>query len=85
MRRLLISFSIILILIFISSSYAFGDQKLQNIPRITVKDIQRLMAIGAKVLFVYSGYEVDKIVCGSLYMPYTRLGFYYKSASFNKK
>ena len=40
-------------------------------PRYTADRIQELLLAGEKMVFIYAGYEVDEIVCGSLYLPYT--------------
>lgn len=42
-----------------------------NVPRITAKEVKALMMAGEKILFVYAGYKVNEIVCGSLVIPYT--------------
>lgn len=75
-RRLVILFSFILILF--NSTYAIGAQKwwhkwsnFPNVPRITVEKVQQLMNRGEKVIFIYTGYKVKEVVCGSLYIPYT--------------
>ena len=42
-----------------------------NVPRITAKEVKNLMLSGEKIVFVYTGYKVKKVVCGSLIIPYT--------------
>jgi hypothetical protein len=75
MKRIII-IPIFLILILIST-VAYGQEWWQTwdnypkVPRITAKEVKNLMLAGEKMVFVYAGYEVDKIVCGSLYIPYT--------------
>lgn len=44
--------------------------------RITAEQVKSLQLAGEKVLFVYSGYEGgegDRIVCGSLVIPYNKV------------
>ncbi len=40
-------------------------------PRIMPEKVRELMMAGEKVVFVYAGYDVDTVLCGSLYLPYT--------------
>ena len=42
-----------------------------NVPRISAKQVKQLMLAGEKVVFVYSGYKVKEVVCGSFIIPYT--------------
>lgn len=44
-----------------------------KVPRITAKEVKNLMLAGEKIVFVYAGYEVDQVVCGSYYIPYTKV------------
>ena len=69
---------IILCFIFLSPVYAQKAQKwwqkwdnFPDVPRITGPEVQKLMLRGERMVFVYAGYEVDDVVCGSLYIPYT--------------
>jgi len=61
------------------SNVSYGQQWWQKwdgnpkVPRITAKEVKNLMLAGEKVVFVYAGYEVDKVVCGSFYIPYTKV------------
>ena len=53
-----------------------GWQKWDNfpkVPKITAKEVKNLMLAGEKIVFVYAGYEVDQVVCGSYYIPYTKV------------
>lgn len=75
MKRIIITLmSLILILI---STVAYGQEWWQTwevypkVPRITAKEVKRLMLSGEKMVFVYAGYEIDKIVCSSFFIPYT--------------
>lgn len=40
-------------------------------PRYTADRIQDLVLAGEKMVFIYAGYETGKVVCGSIYLPYT--------------
>ncbi|MGE4559144.1 MAG: hypothetical protein AB7E77_03000 [Desulfobulbus sp.] len=42
-----------------------------NVQRMTAEQIQELLVAGEKMVFIYAGYKTDKIVCGSMYLPYT--------------
>lgn len=33
--------------------------------------VKRMLKNGEKMVFVYAGYDVDKVLCGSVYLPYT--------------
>ena len=66
----------ILLIISITSSANAQEwwQKWDNypkVPRITAKEVKQLMLANEKIVFVYAGYEVDQVVCGSFYIPYT--------------
>ncbi len=39
-------------------------------PRIMPNEVKKLMMAGEKMVFVYTGFDVEKVVCGSLYIPY---------------
>jgi hypothetical protein len=72
---------IILCLIFSSPIHAQKDKKWwekwdpypkdPKVPRITAKQVKNLMLAGEKIVFVYAGYKVNEVVCGSFYVPYT--------------
>lgn len=75
MKRIMIML-IFLILILISTVAGAQEwwQKWDNfpkVPRITAKEVKQLMLSGEKIAFVYAGYEVDDVLCGSFYIPYT--------------
>jgi hypothetical protein len=61
------------------SQFAYAQewwQKWDNypkVPRITAKEVKNLMLAGEKIVFVYAGYEIDQVVCGSYYIPYTKV------------
>ena len=40
-------------------------------PRYTAARIQDLLLADEKMVFIYAGYETDRVVCGSIYLPYT--------------
>lgn len=43
-------------------------------PTITADRVKYMMLGGEKkIVFVYAGYWVDEIVCGSFYIPYTKV------------
>ncbi len=42
-----------------------------KVPEITAKMAKDLLLSGEKAVFVYAGYDVPEMVCGSLYIPYT--------------
>lgn len=42
-----------------------------NVQRMTADQVKKLMVAGEKIVFIYAGYKADKIVCGSMYLPYT--------------
>jgi hypothetical protein len=44
-----------------------------KVPRISAQEAKQLILAGEKVVFVYAGYEVDEVVCGSFYIPYTQV------------
>lgn len=39
--------------------------------RMTADQVQELLVAGEKMVLIYAGYKTDKIVCGSMYLPYT--------------
>jgi len=61
------------------SNVSYGEEWWQTwdsypkVPRITAKEVKTLMLAGEKIVFVYAGYEVDQVVCGSFYIPYTKV------------
>ncbi len=40
-------------------------------PRIMPDMVKRIVNTGAKMVFVYAGYDVPTTLCGSIYIPYT--------------
>ncbi len=44
-----------------------------TVPKITAGEVKTMMLAGEKIAFVYAGYRVDEIVCGSFYIPYTKV------------
>lgn len=79
MKKKAILFTMMLMAI---SVYTFGGektwwQKFSNFPkddkapRIMPDQVKRMLKAGEKMVFVYAGYDVDKILCGSMYLPYT--------------
>jgi hypothetical protein len=41
--------------------------------RISAKEVMQLQLRGERMMFVYGGYEVDEIVCGSHIIPYNKI------------
>ena len=41
-----------------------------KVPRITASEVKQIVLSGQKAIFVYSGYEVREMVCGSLIITY---------------
>ena len=44
-----------------------------TVPKITAGEVKTMMLAGEKIVFVYAGYAVKEIVCGSYYIPYTKV------------
>ncbi len=44
-----------------------------KVPTVTAERVKDMMLAGEKIVFVYAGYKVDEIVCGSSYIPYTKV------------
>jgi hypothetical protein len=42
-----------------------------KVPRISADLVKKIVLAKEKSLFVYSGYEIPEMVCGSLYIPYS--------------
>lgn len=40
-------------------------------PRIDANLVKKLALSGEKMAFIYAGYKTEKIICGSMYLPYT--------------
>ncbi len=67
----------------VMSAYAFGETKKpwwkefsafpgpDKAPRIMPDQVKRMLQSGEKMVFVYAGYDVEKVLCGSVYVPYT--------------
>jgi len=77
MKRIIIMLGFLILILI--SPVAHGQEWWQTwevypkVPRITAKEVKNLMLANEKIVFVYAGYEVDKVVCGSLYIPYTKV------------
>lgn len=41
-----------------------------NVPRIQAEQVKSLVRSGKKIVFIYAGYAVKEVVCGSLILPY---------------
>lgn len=74
-----ITVMLIVAMLILISNVAYAQEWWQTwdnypkVPRITAKEVKQLMMVGEKMVFVYAGYEVDQVVCGSHYIPYTRV------------
>ena len=44
-----------------------------RVPKITAGEVKTMMLAGGKIAFVYAGYAVKEVVCGSYYIPYTEV------------
>ena len=77
MRKLMVAFCFLIAILMSPPVHAQKWwEKWDNfpkVPRITAKEVKNLMLAGEKIAFVYAGYEVDQVVCGSYYIPYTRV------------
>ncbi|MEE4357867.1 MAG: hypothetical protein V2I97_15475 [Desulfococcaceae bacterium] len=72
---------LIIAIVFSANPAAAGEKKWwekwdafpkdNKAPRIMPEKVKDLIMAGEKVLFVYAGYDVDTVLCGSLYLPYT--------------
>lgn len=74
-KRIIIMLGFLISTLISNVSYAQQWwQKWDNYPRVpkkTAKEVKQMMLAGEKIVFVYAGYKVDYIVCGSFYIPYT--------------
>ena len=41
-----------------------------KVPKISAKEVKERFLAGEKMVFVYAGFEVKEVVCGSLIIPY---------------
>lgn len=77
MRRIVIMLSCLILALMSNVSYA--EQWWQKwdsfpkVPKITADRVKSMMLAGEKIAFVYAGYKVDEVVCGSFYIPYTKV------------
>ena len=78
MRKSIAAVSFLTLVCMCVHAYAQEEwwQKWDNypkVPKITASQVKQYMLSGEKIIFVYAGYEVDQVVCGSLYIPYTKV------------
>ena len=77
MKKIIIMLIFLIFTLISNGSYAQEWwQRWDNfpkVPRITAKEVKKLMLSGEKIVFVYAGYEVDQVACGSIYIPYTKV------------
>lgn len=77
MKRIIIIFSFLIFILI--SNVSYGQEWWQKwdsypkVPKVTAKQVKSMMLSGEKIIFVYAGYEVQKVVCGSFYVPYTKV------------
>jgi len=75
MKRILVM--LVVLALTLISKVSFAQEWWQTwevypkVPKITAREVKNLMMNNEKLVLVYAGYEVDKIVCGSFYIPYT--------------
>ncbi len=79
MKKKLILFTMIGMLI---SAYTYSAEqtwwkkfdrfpKQDKAPRIMPDQVKQMLKNDEKMVFVYAGYDVKKVLCGSIYVPYT--------------
>jgi hypothetical protein len=77
MKRIIMVLSSVIFTLIANVSYGQEWwQKWDNfpkVPKITASEVKKMMLAGGKIIFVYAGYEVDQVVCGSFYIPYTKV------------
>jgi hypothetical protein len=77
MKKFILVFNFLITILFFVHAYAQEWwQKWDNypkVPKITAKEVKSMMLTGEKLIFVYAGYEVKEVVCGSFYVPYTKV------------
>ncbi len=44
-----------------------------KVPKITAREVKDMWLAGEKIIFVYAGYPTSKIVCGSFWIPYSKV------------
>ena len=44
-----------------------------KVPKITAREVKNMMLAGEKIILVYTGYPVNQIVCGSFFIPYSKV------------
>ncbi|MBU1342648.1 MAG: hypothetical protein KKE44_05095 [Proteobacteria bacterium] len=56
-----------------------------KVPIITGEQVKQLMLSGEKIIFIYAGYEIEKTVCGSIFIPYTNVPPHASGSKYNLK
>ena len=75
MKRIIMMLSILILTLI--SNVSYGQEWWQKwevypkVPKISAKEVKEKFLAGEKMVFVYGGYEVKEVVCGSLIIPYT--------------
>ena len=80
------------LLFFVSNLYAGKAprnwkqwNRYPKVPRMTGEQIKYLMQSGERIIFVYAGYEIEKTICGSIFIPYNKVPPYASGANYNFK
>jgi len=77
MKRIMVMLGFLILTLISNLSYAQEWwqtwDNFPKVPRITASEVKKMMLAGEKIVFVYAGYEVDQVVCGSFYIPYTKV------------
>jgi len=75
-KKVYLLFSFWLVVLLVGSTAGAGQKWWQKwpthpkVPKITAKQVRILLNSGHKMVFVYAGYKVKRVVCGSLIIPY---------------
>jgi len=89
MKKFMVTFCFLIVILMSPPAHAQEWwQKWDNfpkVPRITAKEVKQMMLANEKIVFVYAGYEVDEVVCGSFYIPYTSVPPYSDGSMVNFK
>ena len=77
MKRIIIMLSFLIFTLI--SNVSYGQEWWQKwdshprVPKILAGEVKNMMLAGEKIVFVYTGYAVKDVVCGSFYIPYTKV------------
>ena len=56
-----------------------------EVTRYSAERVQDLLIAEEEMVLIYAGYETDKVICGSLYLPYTLVPPYSSGSKVNPK